>query len=102
MISTLRFSYNEEKILTKIVNKQQSKLEIIRDVDGTDKFVLDQREIFVINGIDENNMLTSCYHPGSTGKQKFCCTMVIYVSFIPFFVFGHFWQRSLQKYENIT
>ena len=70
MISTLRFSYNEEKILTKIVNKQQSKLEILRDVDGTDKFVLDQREIFVINGIDENNMLTSCYHPGSTGKQN--------------------------------
>ena len=68
MISTLRFSYNEEKILTKVVNKQQSKLEILRDVDGTDQFVLDQREIFVFNGIDQNNMLTSCYHPGSSGK----------------------------------
>ena len=72
MISTSRFSYNEEKILTKIVNKQQSKLEILRDVDGTDKFVLDGREIFVINGIDQTNMLTFCYHPGSTGKQNFC------------------------------
>ena len=66
----IKFFYDDEKLLSKVVNKKQSKLEIQRNYEGSDRLLLDQQEILVINGINEDNMLTSCYHPGSTGRKK--------------------------------
>ena len=66
----IKFFYDDEKLLSKVVNKKQSKLEIQRNYEGSDRLLLDQQEILVINGINEDNMLTSFYHPGSTGKKK--------------------------------
>ena len=91
----IKFFYDDEKLLSKVVNKKQSKLEIQRNYEGSDRLLLDQREIFVINGINEENMLTSCYHPGSTGRKK----IFIQIPTIDIFQEKFLFQIYLKKFD---